>query len=104
MAGTLRRRARPTPRATGPVAPEDQRNKPLSDTQRTAARSAAQLSGIKTIQHSDPAIPRGRRSARRPTPEDVQDYVDAGHHEHVRTPLSLRDRSAETTGIVLSNA
>jgi hypothetical protein len=69
-----------------------------------AARSAARLSGIKTIQHSDPAIPCGRRSARRPTPEDVQDYVDVGHHEHVHAPLSLRDRSAETTGIVLSNA
>jgi hypothetical protein len=92
------------PRATGLVAPEDQRNKPLSDTQQMAAQSAARLSRIKTIQHSDPAIPRGRRSAQRPTPEDVQDYVDAGHHEHVRTPLSLQDRSAETTGIVLSNA
>jgi hypothetical protein len=104
VASTLRRRALPTPRATGPAAPEDQRNKPLSDTQRTAAQSAARLSGIKTIQHSNPVIPRGRRSAWRPTPEDVQDYVDAGHHEHVRTPLSLRDQSAETTGIVLSNA
>jgi hypothetical protein len=84
--------------------PEDQRNKPLSDTQRTAARSATQLSGIKMIQHSDPAIPRRCRSAQRPTPEDVQDYVDAGHHEHVRTPLRLQDWSAETKGIVLSNA
>jgi hypothetical protein len=91
------------PRATGPVAPEDQRNKPLSDTQWTAAQSAARLSRIKTIQHSDPVILHGRRSAWRPTPEDVQDYVDMGHHEHVCAPLSLQDRSAETTGIVLSN-
>jgi hypothetical protein len=68
------------------------------------ARSAARLSGIKTIQHSEPAILHGRHSARRPTPEDVQDYVDAGHHEHVCAPLGLQDRSVETTGIVLSNA
>jgi hypothetical protein len=69
-----------------------------------AARSAARLSGIKMIQHSDPAILCGRCSARCPTPEDIQDYVDAGHHEHVRVPLGLRDQSVETTGIVLSNA
>jgi hypothetical protein len=68
------------------------------------ARSAARLSGIKTIQHSEPAILHECHSVRRPTPEDVQDYMDAGHHEHVRVPLGLWDRSAETTGIVLSNA
>jgi hypothetical protein len=84
--------------------PEDQRSEPLSDTQRTAAQSAARLSGIKTIQHSNTATLHRHCSTQPPTPEDVQDYVDTGHHKCVCTPLSLRDRSAETTGIVLSKA
>jgi hypothetical protein len=69
-----------------------------------AAWSAAQLSGIKTIQHSDTATLHGRCSAQCPTPENIQDYMDARHHEHVHAPLSLQDWSAETTGIVLFNA
>jgi hypothetical protein len=90
--------------AADPAMPEDQRNEPLSDTQWTAAQSAAQLNGIKTIQHSDPATLCGCRSAWCPTPEDVQDYVDAEHHEHVHTHLGLWDQSTETTGIVIFNA
>jgi hypothetical protein len=69
-----------------------------------AAQSAARLSRIKTIQNSDPATLCGCHSAQHPTPEDVQDYVGTGHHEHVCMPLSLWDWSAETTGSVLSNA
>jgi hypothetical protein len=84
--------------------PEGQRSEPLSDTQQMVARSAAQISRIKTIQHSNPAILHGRCSVWCPTPKDVQDYVDTGHHEHVCAPVSLLDRSAETTGIVLSKA
>jgi hypothetical protein len=39
-----------------------------------------------------------------PTPEDVQDYVDAGHHKTCPHTLGLRDQLTETTGIVLFNA
>jgi hypothetical protein len=103
--GTLQRHAwPPVPRATDLAAPEDQRSEPLSDTQRTAAQSATRHSGIKTIQHSDTATLHRHRSTQPPTLEDVQDYMDAGHHKRVRTPLSLRDQSAETTGIVLAKA
>jgi hypothetical protein len=55
------------------------------------------------IQHSNTVTLHGCHSVQHPTPEDVQDYVDTGHHEHVRAPLSLRDWSAETTGVVLFN-
>jgi hypothetical protein len=46
--------------------PEDQRSEPLSDTQQTVARSAARLSRIKTIQHSDTATLCGRSSVHGP--------------------------------------
>jgi hypothetical protein len=83
--------------------PKDQRNKPLSDTQQTAAQSVAQLSRSKMIQHSNPVTLHGCCSPWCPTPEDIQDYVDMGHHEHVCTPLGLQDQLVETTGIVPFN-
>jgi hypothetical protein len=68
------------------------------------AQSVAQLSRMKTIQHSNPVTLHGRHSTWCPTPEDVQDYVDMGHHEHVCMPLGLWDWAMETTGIVIFNA
>jgi hypothetical protein len=62
------------------------RDKPLSDTKQMAAWSAMQLSRIKMIQHSNTVTLHGCCI---PIPEDVQDYVDAGHHETcLHTPWS----------------
>jgi hypothetical protein len=79
------------------------RDKPLSDIKQTAARSAMQLSEIKMIQHSETATLCRCCIARCPTPEDIQDYMDTGHHEHVHMPLDLQDWSTETTGVVYFN-
>jgi hypothetical protein len=68
-----------------------------------AAWSAVQLSRIKTIQHSKTAKLHRHCIAWCPTPEDVQDYVDTGHHKHVHMPLGLQDQLMETTGIVIFN-
>jgi hypothetical protein len=96
-------RAQPVPRVADLATLKDQRDKPLSDTQWTAAQSANQLSRIKTIHHSDPVTVHRCCSTQCPTPEDIQDYMDVGHYEHVCMPLGLQDRSVETTGIIPFN-